>query len=132
MKFTDLDATEARKETIRIDFDGFDIKIGSKLVSLEGQWVDVYPVDSKQFKETDLELKRKAIAGEKADHRKLLASLIADWSFDDECSEENKLQAIDIWPKVLLDHIDSVASKAVNFTKRVQKNSGATTKSKRG
>ena len=57
MKFTDLDATKAREETIRIDFDGFDMKIGSKLVSLEGQWVDVYPVDSKQFKETDLELK---------------------------------------------------------------------------
>ena len=56
MKFTDLDATKAREETIRIDFDGFDMKIGGKLVSLEGQWVDVYPTDSKHFKDADLEL----------------------------------------------------------------------------
>ena len=35
MKFTDLDATEAKQETIRIDFDGFDLKLGKKTVSLK-------------------------------------------------------------------------------------------------
>lgn len=132
MKFTDLDVTKARKETIKIDFDGFDLKIGSKTVSLEGQWVDVYPTDSEEFQSAKLELSRKAVTGEKVESKALVASLIANWSFDDECSEENKLQAVKIWPQVLIDHIDNVASKAVNFTKRHQSDSENTTKRKRG
>lgn len=120
MKFTDLDATEAKQETIRIDFDGFDLKLGKKIVSLKGQWVDVYPTDSEAFQNAKTELSRKAITKEKFDTKTLVAALICDWSFDDECSETNKLEAINIWPQVLIDHIDKVASSAVNFTKSSQ------------
>ena len=132
MRFTDLDATEAREETIRIDFDGFDLKIGKKTVSLDGQWVEVYPTESKAFRNAKLELSRKALTKEKFDTESLVAALIADWSFDDECNEENKLNAVKIWPQILIDHIDKVASSAVNFTKRKAGGSENTTEEKSG
>ena len=132
MKFTDLDATAAREKTIRIDFDGFDLKIGDKTVSLKDQWVEVYPTESKTFRDAKTELSRKAITGDKFDTESLVSALIADWSFDDECNDENKLNAVKIWPQILIDHIDKVASSAVNFTKRKAKNSESTTEEKSG
>ena len=118
MKFTDLDATEVREKPIRIEL--MNLKLGENIVPLEGQWIDVYPTESEAFQNAKLELSRKAITKEKFDTKMLVAALISDWSFDNECSEANKLEAIKIWPKVLIDHIDKVASSAVNFTKSSQ------------
>lgn len=36
MKFIDLDVIKVWKEIIKIEFDGFNLKIGSKIVLLEG------------------------------------------------------------------------------------------------
>jgi hypothetical protein len=115
MKFTDLDASKARNEAVRVDLDGFELKIGDKKISLKGQWVDVYPTDSDEFSSAKTDLQRKAIAGDDYETDDLVASLIAGWSFDDACSATNKKQAIKIWPRKLIDHIDSVASTAINF-----------------
>ena len=118
MKFTDLDATKASEKTIKIDLDGFELTLGDKTVSLDGQWIEVYPTESKQFQQAKTELSRKALTKEKFEAKSLVAALIADWSFDEECNQENKLAAAKIWPNILTDHIDRVASSAVNFTKK--------------
>jgi hypothetical protein len=116
MKFTDLDTSTTRDKPIRIDLDAHSLKIGDKIISLEGQWIDVYPTDSDKFIKAKLELQRKASAGLDFEPDMLVASLIAAWSFEEECDIVNTLAALKIWPKKLIDQIDSVASKEINFT----------------
>jgi hypothetical protein len=115
MKFTDLDASKARNESVRVDLDGFELKIGDSTISLKGQWVDVFPTDSDEFNTAKTDLQRKAIAGDDYETSDLVASLISGWSFDEACDAKNKRQAIKIWPRKLIDHIDSVASTVINF-----------------
>ena len=116
MKFTDLDTTETRNESILIDLDGFTLNNGSKKVSLKGQWIKVYPTDSDTFTKAKLELQRKAVNGSEFDSNELIASLIESWSFDEKCTIENKIVAVKIWPSKLIDLIDTTASKRINFT----------------
>lgn len=116
MRFDELDTTEARSEVIRVSLDGYNLRIGKKSVDLTGQWIDVLPTDSDEFQAVKLDLYRKAAKGEKAEPNALIAALIKAWSFEGECNEENKLRAVKIWPRTLVDHIDAVASQAVNFT----------------
>ena len=132
MKFTDLDTTQARSETTRIDLDGYQLNLGGKSISLDGQWIDVLPVDSDEFQQAKLEQQRKAITDNDYEPESLVAAIIKDWSFDEPCNEENKIQAMKIWPRVLKDQIDRVASRAVNFTKAKPKSSQNTQKRKAG
>lgn len=116
MRFDELDTTEARSEAIRVSLDGYNLRVGKKSVDLTGQWIDVLPTDSDEFQAVKLEQYRRAAKGEKLETNALVAALIKAWSFEGECNEENKLRAVKIWPRALVDYIDTVASQAVNFT----------------
>jgi hypothetical protein len=115
MKITELDSTKERAQPIRIDLNSFTLRLGDKRVSLAGQWIDVLPTDSDEFNDVKLEQFRKAAKGEKVDTNELVACLIVDWSFDDECNLENKVHAIKTFPRALVDFIDKTASNAINF-----------------
>lgn len=116
MKISELDTTKVRSEAIRVDLEGYALVIGKKKVNLTGQWIDILPTDSDIFNDAKLEQFRKAAKGQAVNTNELIACLIVDWSFDDECNSENKLKAIQTFPRSLVDYIDRVASQAVNFT----------------
>ena len=122
MKFTDLDTTDTRNKLIKIDLDNHNLVIGSKVISLKGQWIEVLPTDSEVFTKAKLELQRKAVSGIDFDANELIATLIVSWSFEEECNTENRLKALKIWPNKLIDQIDAVASKEINFTISKPKN----------
>jgi hypothetical protein len=117
MRIDELSTEQHRSEPVRVSLDGYKLRIGKNTVDLSGQWVDVLPTDSDEFQAVKLEQYRRAAKGEKIDANELVACLIFAWSFDDECSKDNKLKAVRIWPRVLVDHIDQVASAQVNFIK---------------
>lgn len=118
MKFTDLDITEQKEQTIKIDLDGFTLKVGDKDIDLKGQWIEAFSTESEIFQNKKIEMNRRAILKEEVNPNELVSCLIHSWSFDDLCTEENKLKAVSVWPKILVDHIDRVASSQINFTKK--------------
>jgi hypothetical protein len=115
MKISELDTTKARSEVIRIDLEGYILKIGLKKVDLSGQWIDILPTDSDIFNDAKLEQFRKAAKGVAVDTNELIGCLIVDWSFEEECSLVNKVKAIKTFPRSLVEFIDKTASQAINF-----------------
>ena len=87
-------------------------------------------VDSDSFRHKDIELKRKLFerslesAKERNggrlvtdDHRlELMASLIAEWDFDEPCTQENKMTFLREAPQVA-DFVDRMASQRAAFFK---------------
>lgn len=100
------------------------IKIGS------GEWIEYLGTDSDAFREAKREMQKKIISGEldAADSEAfLLSSLITDWSFDEECNDENKRELLRESPG-LAESLDRAASQRANFIKRLSQNSTNTQK----
>jgi len=114
MKFTDLDVTEASAELIKITFP-LDYKIKGKVIPLKGEWVKCHIAESEKFRQVKTDLQRKAVTGQKFEPRQLVTLIIDEWSFEEECNEENKLKAAKIWPQKAIDYIDGEISSAANF-----------------
>lgn len=97
-------------------------------------WLEYLGTDSDAFRKAKREMQALVVADElKTDDVEpfLLASLITDWSFDEECNDENKRALLANSPS-LAEAIDRAASKRANFTKRLQANSTATPKTGSG
>lgn len=90
------------------------------------EWLLVLGMDSDPFRKAQaaahrnlLELAKIEESDKRAqaieqDRLKVLASLIADWSFDEECNEENKLAFLKECPTVA-DLVDHKAAKRADF-----------------
>lgn len=75
-------------------------------------WVVIRSVDSDEFRLTDSEVRRELLSlvdqddnkdkSEKVEElvRKTVASLIADWSFDQECTMENRMKFLKEAPQI--------------------------------
>lgn len=88
-------------------------------VSVGNETIDILGTDSDAFRKAKTEAARKQMSGELDvdDYIPwLVAHLIVDWSFEDECNFENKLELLKNTPS-LCDEIDRMASRRSNFTK---------------
>lgn len=128
MKFTAISVTEASNVPERVLLDGFTVQIASgEPISLDGQWVEVIGVESDAFKDAELTLRRDLLLGMQLSQpeidRRVKASLITGWSFEEECNLENKLEALKLWPSRLTAHLVAKAEGRVNanFTNRKSK-----------
>jgi hypothetical protein len=124
MKFTDLSVLDASNKPERVSLDGYVLKVGENVLSLDGQWIDIVGIDSQQFKNMKLRMQREALEKENSrTHDEIdnliKSSLIVAWSFDEECNEVNKLQALKIWPSAIVNFIVKLSESRVdiNFTK---------------
>lgn len=103
-------------------------------VTIGSEWIDCLGTDSDAFRKAKLEANRLVVAGDLAldDFEPfLIASLIVDWSFDEECNNDNKVALLREAPS-LCEAIDRQASKRANFTKRLSPNSTNTQKAGSG
>lgn len=98
--------------------------------SLTDDWLQIRGTDSDEFQRADLNAKRMALtiagmedetAREEAielQKRKIIASLVAGWSFPEECNEENILEFLKEAPQIA-DLVDRIArNRAVIFAKK--------------
>lgn len=127
MKISQLAIKDASNKVERLCLDGYSIIIeGQEPLKLDGQWLDIVGVESDNFKEVDLRLKREAVTTEPDKVRShaeiellIQSSLIVDWSFEEECNEENKVEFIKSAASALVRLIVRKAESrvSVNFTK---------------
>lgn len=124
MKFTELSVADASNKPERVSLDGYVLKVGENVLPLDGQWIDIVGIDSQQFKDMKLRMQREALAKENSrTHDEIdnliKSSLIVAWSFEEECNELNKLQALKIWPSAIVNFIVKLSENRVdiNFTK---------------
>ncbi|OED34508.1 hypothetical protein AB832_07365 [Flavobacteriaceae bacterium (ex Bugula neritina AB1)] len=89
-------------------------------------WLEVLGVDSDSYQKASLNMQRDlSVIKEEVDredllHRyknKLLASLISDWSFDQECTDEEKEKLLKNAP-LIAKEVDLFASNRDNFLKK--------------
>lgn len=129
MNFTDATklVKQAKEKTIRFTFgDDYDLVVdGEKVTSLEGQWIDLNPLMSKAYSDHKLEINRKyaEIKDKPLDgeiETEILAGLIKDWSFADECTQENKIAILKEFDKQFEAALVMKANN-VNFTKSKRK-----------
>jgi len=88
-------------------------------VNIGKETIDILGTDSDAFRKAKTEAARMQIAGELKieDYVPwLVAHLIVAWSFEDECSFDNRFTLLKETPS-LCDEIDRVASKRSNFIK---------------
>jgi len=101
-------------------------------------WLRVRGVDSDEYRKADLLAKREAItiAGMEGDAReeaielqkhKIIASLIAGWSFPEECTEENVIEFLREAPQVA-DMVDRLARNRAVIHAKKQSSSSSTPK----
>ena len=124
MKFSELSVFTESNEPERISLDGYTLKVGGKELSLDGQWVDIVSTDSQVFKDMRLRVQRDALSGDTTrTHDEIdslvKSALISSWSFEEPCNEENKLQALKVWPSSIVNFLVKRAESRidVNFTK---------------
>ena len=99
-------------------------------MTVGSETIDLLGVDSDAFIKAKTDASRKILAGElSADDagNYLIASLIAAWSFDEECNIDNKMALVKNSPS-LANRIDIEASKRANFTQRLKAASSSTQK----
>lgn len=96
-------------------------------------WLQIRGADSDSFREAEADAKRLAfeisriedveeraeaiVEGERSSRYKGLASLIIDWSFDQECNEENKIKFLKEAPQIA-DQVNEAAGKRSLFFKK--------------
>ena len=98
------------------------------------EWLDYLGTDSDAFREAKREMQKLTMAGEIEGEDVepfLLSSLIVDWSFDEECNDENKRELLRESP-ALAEALDRAASRRANFTKRLSATSTTTPKNGTG
>ena len=89
-----------------------------------GEWVLIRGIDSDAFRAKEAELKKRLLTLENPeDHQdemeaELIASLIIDWSLEDECSEENKLLLCTEAPLVVNEINIQAANRALFLKKK--------------
>lgn len=97
-------------------------------------WIEYLGTDSDQFRAAKRKIQQDAFAGKiHADNveAELVASLITAWSFDEPCTDENKIELMRNSPS-LCEQIDRMASARANFTKPRKSGSTDTLKSGSG
>lgn len=119
--------SEAKQKTIRFVFgDDYDLIIDNeKVTTLEGQWIDLYPLMSKEYTDHRLAVNRKYAESKEAPtdaekETEILSGLIKDWSFSDECTPENKILALKEFDKQFEAAL-VIKANNVNFTKSKRK-----------
>lgn len=103
-------------------------------VNIGKETIDILGTDSDAFRKAKTEAARKQISGElEVDDYVpwLVAHLIVAWSFEDECSFDNRFSLLKNTPS-LCDEIDRVASKRSNFIKPLLGGSSSGAKSASG
>lgn len=123
MKITDFE--RKTQDPLRVLLDGFSVSVDNHTLDLTGHWVEVISTESETFKEAELSVRRDLFLGVKLSQVMIDAlvksALIVAWSFEDECTEANKVQAIQLWPKRLTDFIVKRAEGIVNVNFTIPK-----------
>ena len=85
-------------------------------------WIKIRSLRSDEFIDKSIELNREGVDNEKLDKNLYLAvTLIADWSFEEECIEENKCTLLSEAPEII-SVITKVSTDHATFFKQPSSN----------
>lgn len=99
-----------------------------------GEWLEVLGTDSDLFQKAKRQVNLDVVGGKLKPEQvevTLVAALITAWSFDEPCTDDNKIKLLANSPS-LKDAIDRAASKRADFLGKLPAGSKATQKKNSG